>query len=121
MSLFDVEVLVVFFTFFRKKGTMKSFIFGLGVLLGISSYADAQYIVQPQRYYNNGYRQGYVNGYTQSYNNNYRYNNNNGYNNGYNNYGGYGYNGFDRYVTPSGYRPFDNPYFRMATQGIGGW
>jgi hypothetical protein len=30
-------------------------------------------------------------------------------------------NGFNRYVTPSGYRPYDNPYFRMATQGIGGY
>jgi hypothetical protein len=40
-----------------------------------------------------------------------------GQNNNWNN------NGFNRYVTPSGYRPFDNPYFRMATQGIGigGW
>lgn len=102
---------------------MKSFIFGLGILLGISSYADAQYTVQPQRYYNNGYRQGYNN-------NNYGYSNNNyGYNNGYNNSFLYGQNnnwnnnGFNRYVTPSGYRPFDNPYFRMATQGIGigGW
>jgi len=103
---------------------MKSFIFGLGILLGISSYADAQYTVQPQRYNNNGYRQGYNNGYRQGYNNN-----NYGYNNGYNNSFLYGQNnnwnnnGFNRYVTPSGYRPFDNPYFRMATQGIGigGW
>jgi hypothetical protein len=38
-----------------------------------------------------------------------------GQNNNWNN------NGFNRYVTPSGYRPYDNPYFRMATQGIGGW
>ena len=109
---------------------MKSFIFGLGILLGISSYADAQYTVQPQRYYNNGYRQGYNNNNYGYNNNNYGYNNNNyGYNNGYNNSFLYGQNnnwnnnGFNRYVTPSGYRPFDNPYFRMATQGIGigGW
>ena len=108
---------------------MKSFIIGLIVLLGISSYADAQFfVVQPQvRYYNNGYNYNY--GY------NYRLNNY-GFNNGYNNYGynngyNYGYlygqnnnwynNGFNRYVTPSGYMPFNNPYFRMATQGIGGY
>lgn len=104
---------------------MKSFIIGLIVLLGISSYADAQFVVvRPQIiYYNNG---GY--GY-----NNYGYNNggygynNYGYNNGYNNSFLYGQNnnwnnnGFNRYVTPSGYRPFNNPYFRMATQGIGGY
>jgi len=106
---------------------MKSFIIGLIVLFGISSYADAQ----PQRHYNNGHRHNYNNygynnyGYNNGYNN-YGYNNY-GYNNGYNN--GYLYgqnnnwynNGFNRYVTPSGYRPFDNPYFRMATQGIGGY
>lgn len=102
---------------------MKSFIIGLIVLLGISSYADAQFfVVQPQvRYYNNGYNYNY--GYNYRYNN-YGYNNY-GFNNyGFNNYGynNYGYNnGFNRYVTPSGYRPFDNPYFRMATQGIGGY
>ena len=91
---------------------MKSFIIGLIVLLGISSYADAQ----PQRHYNNGHRHNYNYGY-----NNYGYNN--GYNNGYlygQNNNWYN-NGFNRYVTPSGYRPFDNPYFRMATQGIGGY
>jgi hypothetical protein len=107
------------FYIFRKKVTMKPFIFGLIILLGISSYADAQFVVvQPQvRYYNNGYN----NGYRQGYNNNYVYNNGNnnsflyGQNNSWNN------NRFNRYVTPSGYRPFDNPYFRMATQGIGGW
>jgi len=99
---------------------MKSFIIGFIVLLGISNYADAQFFVmQPQvRYYNNGYNYNY--GY------NYRFNNY-GYNNGYNNLYLYGQNnnwynnGFNRYVTPSGYRPFDNPYFRMATQGIGGY
>jgi hypothetical protein len=118
----------VIFTFFRKKVTMKSFIIGLIVLLGISSCADAQFVVvRPQViYYNNGY--GYNNyGYNNGYNN-YRFNNN-GYNNygfnnyGYNNYGyNYGYNnGFNRYITPSGYMPFNNPYFRMATQGIGGY
>jgi len=112
---------------------MKSFIIGLIVLFGISSYADAQ----PQRHYNNGHRHNYNNygynnyGYNNYGYNNYGYNNygynNYGYNNGYNN--GYLYgqnnnwynNGFNRYVTPSGYRPFDNPYFRMATQGIGGY
>ena len=81
--------------------------------------AVAQFVaMQPQvRYYNNGYN----NGYRQGYNNNYGYNNGNnssflyGQNNNWNN------NKFNRYVTPSGYRPFDNPYFRMATQGIGGW
>lgn len=93
---------------------MKSFIIGLIILLGISNYAEAQFfVVQPQvRYYNNGYNYGY----------NYRFNNNGfnyGYNYGYNNYG-YN-NGFNRYITPSGYMPFNNPYFRMATQGIGGY
>jgi len=108
-----------YFYIFRKKVTMKTFIFGLIILLGISNYAEAQFVVvQPQvRYYNNGYN----NGYRQGYNNNYGYNNGNnnsflyGQNNNWNN------NKFNRYVTPSGYRPFDNPYFRMATQGIGGW
>ena len=110
---------------FRKKVTMKSFIFGLIVLLGISNSADAQFFVQPQRYYNNGYNYNY--GYNYRFNNYGNGYNNYGYNNGYNN--GYLYgqnnnwynNGFNRYVTPSGYRPFDNPYFRMATQGIGGY
>jgi len=93
---------------------MKSFIIGLIVLLGISSCADAQFVVvRPQViYYNNGY--GYNNyGYNNGYNN-YRFNNY-----GFNNYG-YN-NGFNRYITPSGYMPFNNPYFRMATQGIGGY
>jgi hypothetical protein len=118
----------VIFTFFRKKVTMKSFIIGLIVLLGISSCADAQFVVvRPQViYYNNGY--GY-NNYRFNNNgyNNYRFNNNGYNNNGYNNYGynngfNYGYNnGFNRYITPSGYMPFNNPYFRMATQGIGGY
>jgi hypothetical protein len=114
----------VIFTFFRKKVTMKSFIIGLIVLLGISSYADAQFVVHQQRYYNNGYRNNYNNN---NYNYSYSYNNGYGYNNGYNNSFLYGQNnnwnnnGFNRYVTPSGYRPFNNPYFRMATQGIGGY
>ena len=111
------------FTFFRKKVTMKSFIIGLIVLLGISNCADAQFfVVQPQvRYYNNGYNYNY--GYNYGYN--YRLNNY-GFNNyGFNNYGfnNYGYNnyGYNNYITPSGYMPFNNPYFRMATQGIGGY
>jgi hypothetical protein len=81
VKVFTKAELIEYERNYWQKRTTIGFIFGLGVLLGISSYADAQYIVQPQRYYNNGYRQGYVNGYTQSYNNNYRYNNNNGYNN----------------------------------------
>lgn len=88
------------------------------MFLGISSVAEAQFIVvYPQvRYYNN---------YGYNYNN-YNYNNygyrNYGYNNyNYNNYG-YNNNNWNRYVTPSGYMPFNNPYFQMATQGIGrGW
>jgi hypothetical protein len=117
------------FTFFRKKVMMKSFIIGLIVLLGISNSADAQFFVmQPQvRYYNNGYNYNY--GYNYRFNN-YGYNNgynNYGYNNGYNNLYLYGQNnnwynnGYNNYVTPSGYMPFNNPYFRMATQGIGGY
>ena len=31
------------------------------------------------------------------------------------------YNNFNNIITPSGYRPYSNPYFQMATQGIGGW
>jgi len=31
------------------------------------------------------------------------------------------YNQWNNMVTPSGYRPFSNPYFEMATQGIGGY
>lgn len=88
------------------------------MFLGISSVSEAQFIVvYPQvRYYNN---------YGYNYNN-YNYNNygyrNYGYNNyNYNNYG-YNNNNWNRYVTPSGYMPFNNPYFQMATQGIGrGW
>ena len=88
------------------------------MFLGISSVAEAQFIVvYPQvRYYNN---------YGYNYNN-YNYNNYGYRNYGYNkyNYNNYGYNNnnWNRYVTPSGYMPFNNPYFQMATQGIGrGW
>ena len=99
---------------------MKSLILFLVMFLGISSVAEAQFIVvYPQvRYYNN---------YGYNYNN-YNYNNygyrNYGYNNNNYNYNNYGYNNnnWNRYVTPSGYMPFNNPYFQMATQGIGrGW
>lgn len=31
------------------------------------------------------------------------------------------YNQWNNIVTPSGYRPYSNPYFQMATQGIFGW
>ena len=31
------------------------------------------------------------------------------------------YNNFNNIVTPNGYRPYSNPYFQMATQGISGW
>ena len=31
------------------------------------------------------------------------------------------YNQWNSIVTPSGYRPYSNPYFQMAIQGIGGW
>lgn len=31
------------------------------------------------------------------------------------------YNQWNSIVTPNGYRPYHNPYFQMATQGIGGW
>ena len=88
---------------------MKSLILFLVMFLGISSVAEAQFIVvYPQvRYYNNyGYN---YNGYRNYGYNNYGYNN---YNYGYN-------NNWNRYVTPNGYMPFNNPYFQMATQGIG--
>jgi hypothetical protein len=98
---------------------MKSLILFLVMFLGISNVAEAQFIVvYPQvRYYNNyGYNNYNYNNYGYR---NYGYNN---YNYGYNNYN-YGYNNnWNRYVTPSGYMPFNNPYFQMATQGIGrGW
>lgn len=94
---------------------MKSLLLSLVIFLGISSATQAQFIVvYPQvRYYNN---------YGYSNYNNYNYN---GYRNyGYSNYGynNYNNNNWNRYVTPNGYRPFYNPYFQMATQGIGrGW
>lgn len=102
---------------------MKSLLLSLVIFLGISSVSQAQFIVvYPQvRYYNN---YGYSNYNTY---NNYNYNgyNNYGYSNyGYSNYGysNYNNNNWNRYVTPNGYRPFNNPYFQMATQGIGrGW
>lgn len=96
---------------------MKSLILFLVMFLSISSVAEAQFIVvYPQvRYYNN---------YGYNYNN-YNYNNYGYRNYGYNNYNynNYGYNNnWNRYVTPNGYMPFNNPYFQMATQGIGrGW
>jgi len=91
---------------------MKSLLLSLVIFLGISSVSQAQFIVvYPQvRYYNN---------YGYSNYNNYNYN---GYRNyGYSNYGynNYNNNNWNRYVTPNGYRPFNNPYFQMATQGIG--
>jgi len=93
---------------FIKEHMMKSLILALVIFLGFSGVSEAQFIVvYPQvRHYNN-------------YNyNNYRYNYNN-YNYGYR-YNNYNYNNnWNRYVTPSGYMPFNNPYFQMATQGIG--
>ena len=96
-----------------KEFIMKSLILSLVMFLGISSVVEAQFIVvYPQvRHYNN-----YNYGYNHNYNyNNYGYNYNYGYNPNY----GYNNNNWNRYVTPSGYRPFVNPYFQMATQGIG--
>lgn len=86
------------------------------MFLGISSVAEAQFIVvYPQvRYYNNY-------GYNYNNYNNYGYRNYGHNNYNYNNYG-YNNNNWNRYVTPSGYMPFNNLYFQMATQGIGrGW